>query len=79
MLLDPFEEEFHFPARSVNLPDSKRGQHEIVGEKLQSFVGLGAVIIDSPQSIRVCLGGIDGGQDHHLIGSHPGALFTGCE
>src|SRR2546425_5160957 len=72
MLLDPPEEEFHLPARLVDLGDRKCRQHEVVSEKLQALVGFGIVETHAPQGVRIYFGGLDGGQNHRLIGSNAG-------
>src|SRR5687767_793576 len=49
MLFDPFEEQFDSPAQAVELSDCERGQDEVVGQKDQSFSGLGIFEPDSAQ------------------------------
>src|SRR4029453_13968347 len=75
MLLDPLEEEFHLPARFVDLSTRKGRQHEVVGEELQALVGFDVIETHPAQGVRIYLGGLDGGQDHRLIGSNAGSLI----
>jgi len=69
VLLDPFEEQFHLPARLVDRGDGKCRKCEVVGEKLQPLVGVGVEVADTPQRIRVHFGGLEGGQNDRVIGS----------
>ena len=41
MLLDPPEEQLHLPARTVDLGDGQRREHEVVGQELQPLVRRG--------------------------------------
>src|SRR5262249_29221551 len=68
MLLDPLEEQLHLPAALVDLSDGGGWKREVIGEKLEPFPGFPIEIGHSSQCFRIDLGGIDGGQNHGVIG-----------
>src|SRR5215831_410753 len=67
MLFDPFEEQFHLPATSVELGNGKSGQKKIVGQKDKILVGVGVVVANATQGLGVVLGRIKALQTNDLI------------
>ena len=68
MLLDPFEEQFDFPAGLVEMRDRQCRQVEVVGEKHQSLIGCGVVEPHAPQGIGIDACGLIVAQDHGVVG-----------
>ena len=55
MLLDPFEEQFDFPAGFVNLANDQGGEGEVIGQKDKIPVGLCIVKSNTPELVRIVL------------------------
>ena len=72
VLLDPFEEQFHLPARLVEQTDGEGGQVEVVGEETEVAVLFRIVIMNSAERIRVVLPGRSSGQNDGMIGAKSG-------
>ncbi len=72
MLFDPFEKQFHLPARLVEQADGERGQVEIVGEETEMAILFGIVIMDPSERIRVELPGGGSGRNDGVVGANPG-------
>lgn len=51
MLIDPAEDLFDLPARSVQLGDGKGWQQKIVGEQDESQILFGVEVVNAPQRI----------------------------
>ena len=69
VLFDPFEEQLHLPAVSVQTGDGAGRPPEIVGEEHIFLSVLGVDIADAPKGAGIFLSGVLSGQANGLIGS----------
>ncbi len=67
MLFNPFEEELHLPATTVQVGDGERRQVEIIGEKDEQLVMFGIIEFYASHVDRVILIGLFPGQDDRLV------------
>lgn len=75
MLLDPFEKQFHLPARFVERADGGCRQDEVVGEEHQRLAGFGILESDAAQMFGIVLAAIDAGKGNSLIAEDAGAAI----
>ena len=59
MLLDPFEEQFHLPARLVERADGGCRQREVIGDKDQRLAGFRILESDETQMFEIVLAAVD--------------------
>jgi hypothetical protein len=74
MLLDPFEKQFRLPTALIDLGNGPRWKHKVVGQELESLLGLEIEVAHSAQGMGIGFKGIDGGQNDGVIGSHASRL-----
>ena len=80
MLLDPFEEQFHQPARFVKRADRGCGGHrEFVGEEHLRFASLGILESDATQVFRIALATDRASKRNGLIASDARTGSIGAE
>src|SRR3989344_1479335 len=67
MLLDPFEKQFHLPARLVERADGGGREREVVGEEHQCLAGIGILEADASRMFGIVLAAGGAGEYHGLI------------
>ncbi len=77
MLLDPFEEEFDLPPRSINLSDRKRRQKEVISQEDEAFADVLGVIADATKRSGITLRGDGACQYDRLIASQTDGFIDG--
>ena len=74
MLLDPFEEQLHLPAASVELGDDYRGLGHVVGQEHQLFGGFRIGIPYPSKSFGILTERLVAGQDNSLVEANAGSF-----
>ena len=74
MLLDPFEEEFDWPAAAIELGDGQCRHGEVIGQKDQRLAGFWIAIPDAAQGDGIIVMGVKAGQHHGLVKTQTGGF-----
>src|SRR5665213_298073 len=75
--LDPLEEQFDLPTRTINLADLRRGQPKVIGEEYQGTRLLDVVKPDAAQRLRITLLGIKTSQSNRLVAAQTARAVHG--
>ncbi len=71
VLFDPFEEQFHPPAKPVEPGHGEGPEREVIGQEGESLAGFGVDVADSPQHIGVSLARKRSAKDDRLVAPKP--------
>ena len=77
VLFDPFEEEFHSPAGTIELRDGERGQFKVVGEEDEFALMFDIVEPHTTEWFRVEQGSAGAGEDDGGITAKSGGMIDG--
>ena len=79
MLFDPFKEQFHLPAATIQFGDGQSGQSKIVGQEDQRLAESRVFEADTPESDGETLIGVEAREHHGLIAEQTAAAVHGRE